>query len=128
MHSPRLFIRRLSHSLADARLSFLCRELQDLRPHDPVTALPESEPPPPQEPKQLQQVTARGGGGGGRRVVISQQWPEWAQFIEILFEKGYLDPTALEGPKNSNLIRTASLNFARDRFDLIRCETIHDSL
>lgn len=123
MHPPRLYLRRLSHSLSDARLSFLRRELQDLS----VAASLESEPPPPEEPKRLQDITAR-GGGGGRRVQISYQWPEWAQLIEILFKNGYLDPTALEGPKNSNLIRTASLNFARDRFDLIRCETIHDSL
>ncbi|XP_057960671.1 uncharacterized protein LOC131152812 isoform X2 [Malania oleifera] len=59
-------------------------------------------------------------------VQVSHPWPEWVQLMELLLNKGYfewgespLQDTEL-GVKHSNVIRTACLNFARDRFDLIR--------
>lgn len=102
--------RRLSHSLSDARLTFIQEEIQGLRSLSPVTA---GEPP-------TREAAKGEAAASSRRVEISHRWPEWAELMEILFIKGYLDPAAFEGPSNSNLIRTASLNFARDRSDLIR--------
>lgn len=68
-------------------------------------------------------------------VEVSHPWPEWVQLMEHLLRKGYLDRSALRvgdassssslsASKDSNLIRTACLNFARDRFDIIRQELI----
>lgn len=71
----------------------------------------------------------RGAVGGGTEVEISHPWPEWVVLMERLLKKGYLDRTAfqraspassLSASKDSNHIRTACLNFARDHFDLIR--------
>ncbi|XP_042467973.1 uncharacterized protein LOC122051089 [Zingiber officinale] len=63
-------------------------------------------------------------------VEVSHPWPEWVHFMGLLFRKGYLDRSnvqALHGSsysfsasKDSNSIRTACLNFARDRLDIVR--------
>ncbi|KAK9277769.1 hypothetical protein L1049_007316 [Liquidambar formosana] len=57
-------------------------------------------------------------------VQISHPWPEWVQLMERLLKKGYFEADPFQsgemGAKDSNRIRTACLNFARDRFDLIR--------
>ncbi|MCL7041841.1 hypothetical protein MKW94_004403 [Papaver nudicaule] len=58
----------------------------------------------------------------------SHPWPEWVTLMEHLTKKGYYYPERKESPfgqsemghKDSNLIRTACLNFGRDRFDVIR--------
>ncbi|XP_058183867.1 zinc finger protein VAR3, chloroplastic-like [Rhododendron vialii] len=54
-------------------------------------------------------------------------WPEWVGLMEHLCRSGYLEeevgnPFRCRGldSKNANLIRTACLNFARDRVDLMR--------
>ncbi|XP_026380609.1 uncharacterized protein LOC113275346 [Papaver somniferum] len=57
----------------------------------------------------------------------SHPWPEWVNLMEHLSKKGYYHERN-EYPfgqnemsnKDSNLIRTACLNFGRDRFDVIR--------
>lgn len=60
------------------------------------------------------------------RVQISHPWPEWVELMEKLLKGGYFDQTAHPfgsnemGSKDFNQIRTACLNFARDRFDLVR--------
>ncbi|GAB4828721.1 hypothetical protein Ancab_018389 [Ancistrocladus abbreviatus] len=57
---------------------------------------------------------------------IEHPWPEWVGLMEMLLKKGYFDEIGFPfqngelGPKDSNLIRTACLNFGRDRFDLVR--------
>ncbi|OUZ99386.1 zinc finger protein [Macleaya cordata] len=60
------------------------------------------------------------------KVHISHPWPEWVDLMEHLLKKGYFgrignpfDRNEM-GTKDSNLIRTACLNFGRDRFDLMR--------
>ena len=54
-------------------------------------------------------------------------WPEWVDLMEILTKKGYLEEgdgnpfqNGAMGVKEANRIRTACLDFTRDRFDLIR--------
>lgn len=57
----------------------------------------------------------------------SHPWPEWVDLMKILSKKGYLGEGDVEDFQNrgtrvkeANLVRTACLNFSRDRFDLIR--------
>ncbi|XP_077236041.1 uncharacterized protein LOC143877724 [Tasmannia lanceolata] len=61
------------------------------------------------------------------KVEISHPWPEWVELMELLLKKGYFGGSSGNlfyggelGSKDSNRIRTACLNFARDRFDFIR--------
>ncbi|ONK75317.1 uncharacterized protein A4U43_C03F15590 [Asparagus officinalis] len=125
MHSPRLYyyipLRRLSQRLTDARLSVINSELHRFQSPSPVTApSPRLNSPPRNDPnhhEQQEQGPAKGRGG----IEIAHQWPEWTELVEILFKKGYLDPSAaVAASKSPNLLRSACLNFARDRFDLIR--------
>lgn len=63
---------------------------------------------------------------------VPHPWPEWGTFIERLKSKGYFDdPEAppppegdegftAEAPMDLNQIKTAFLNFSRDRFDILR--------
>ncbi|KAJ7954317.1 zinc finger protein VAR3, chloroplastic-like [Quillaja saponaria] len=57
---------------------------------------------------------------------ISHPWPEWVNLMECLLKRGYFDgegnpfQNGEMGTKESNLIRTACLNFGRDRYNLIR--------
>ncbi|KAE8699024.1 putative diphosphoinositol polyphosphate phosphohydrolase [Hibiscus syriacus] len=59
-------------------------------------------------------------------VQISHPWQEWVDLMECLLRGGYFDADGnpfenIElGSKEANSIRTACLNFARDRFSLIR--------
>ncbi|CAB4265225.1 unnamed protein product [Prunus armeniaca] len=59
-------------------------------------------------------------------VQISHPWREWLELMECLLKRGYFEGdenpfrNAELGPKESNRIRTACLNFARDRCSLIR--------
>ncbi|XP_023522398.1 zinc finger protein VAR3, chloroplastic-like isoform X1 [Cucurbita pepo subsp. pepo] len=54
-------------------------------------------------------------------------WPEWVNFMECLSKKGYFEGGGVPflnaelGAKDFNHIRTACLDFARDRSNLIRC-------
>ena len=66
-------------------------------------------------------------GAQARRPQILHPWPEWVNLMELLLSRGYFgdgDETPLQngelGRRESNLIRTACLNFSRDRFDIIR--------
>ncbi|KAK9105912.1 hypothetical protein Scep_022756 [Stephania cephalantha] len=61
------------------------------------------------------------------KFLISHQWPEWIDLMELLSKKGYFEGefgTPFSGnemgAKDANRIRTACLNFARDRLDLLR--------
>ncbi|KAJ8555082.1 hypothetical protein K7X08_000017 [Anisodus acutangulus] len=59
-------------------------------------------------------------------IQISHPWPEWVNLMEKLLKNGYFEgignpfANAEMGAKYANQIRTACLNLARDRFDLIR--------
>lgn len=73
----------------------------------------------------------------GSKIEIFHPWPEWVELMEILLKKGYFVGGAQNrfhftrgemGSKESNRIRTGSLNFARDRFDLIRYRLIAKAL
>ncbi|KAL3725788.1 hypothetical protein ACJRO7_030767 [Eucalyptus globulus] len=57
---------------------------------------------------------------------ISHPWPDWVDLMVLLSKGGYFDAEGNPfqnvelGPKESNLIRTACLNFVRDRYDVMR--------
>ncbi|XP_008777784.2 zinc finger protein VAR3, chloroplastic [Phoenix dactylifera] len=125
---------RLSRSLpsstsniTDPRLDYVRNELEELQSLQPMAA-----PRPvraPERGREEGKEAAAASAGGGREVEISHPWPEWVELMESLLKKGYLDRTAfqraspvssLSASKDSNHIRTACLNFARNHFDLIR--------
>ncbi|KAE9605296.1 putative Zinc finger, RanBP2-type [Lupinus albus] len=58
---------------------------------------------------------------------ISHPWPEWVNLMKYLLKKGYFDGAEGNpfengdlGAKECNVLRTACLNFGRDRFELLR--------
>jgi hypothetical protein len=57
---------------------------------------------------------------------ISHPWPEWVDLMECLIKKGHFhaEGNPFENPhlgaKESNLIRTACLNFGRDHSHILR--------
>lgn len=57
---------------------------------------------------------------------ISHPWPEWVDLMECLVNKGHFHAEGNPfrnpdlGTKESNLIRTACLNFGRDNSHLLR--------
>ena len=59
-------------------------------------------------------------------VNISHPWPEWVDLMECLLKRGYFEGdrnpfrSIQLGVKETNYIRTACLNFARDQNNLIR--------
>ncbi|XP_052186375.1 zinc finger protein VAR3, chloroplastic-like [Diospyros lotus] len=59
-------------------------------------------------------------------VRISHPWPEWVELMEQLLKNGFFEGVGNPfqkrelDAKHANRIRTACLNFARDRFDLMR--------
>ncbi|RRT69865.1 hypothetical protein B296_00018790 [Ensete ventricosum] len=110
------FLRPSERLLSDPRLGFVCEEIRSL---DNLPATP------PRRPEESS-TPARGRGAGGV-VEVSHPWPEWVQLMEHLLRKGYLDRSALRvgdassssslsASKDSNLIRTACLYFARYRY------------
>ncbi|XP_078444658.1 zinc finger protein VAR3, chloroplastic-like isoform X2 [Wolffia australiana] len=95
------------------RLAYICRELEGRSPFEP----------------------SRGAGEGGlekkreRRLEESDReeegqphrWPEWTDLVEALSRNGYLDRSDHPASsKRSNRVRTACLDYARDRSELIR--------
>ncbi|XP_058108287.1 zinc finger protein VAR3, chloroplastic-like [Magnolia sinica] len=59
----------------------------------------------------------------GSKIEISHPWPEWVELMERLLKNGYFAGSGVIsglGSKDSNRIRTACLNFSRDRSDLVR--------
>ncbi|CAH9119891.1 unnamed protein product [Cuscuta epithymum] len=68
----------------------------------------------------------------GSGVQISHPWPEWIDLMKKLLKNGYFSGDGNPFPRNnesgikdSNQIRTACLNFARDQFDLVRCNFLN---
>ncbi|KAF3780293.1 Zinc finger protein [Nymphaea thermarum] len=105
------FFRRFS----DAHLDFVIKEVEGIQSSKP-DELPISRPAVPRPSDSHQ------------KMEISHPWSEWVELMEMLVQKRYFvgassglllgsSPNAL---KDANKIRTASLNFARDRFDIIR--------
>ncbi|CAA7401392.1 unnamed protein product [Spirodela intermedia] len=109
----------------DPRLSFVCRELEGFPSLTPDGGGGE---------EGLEKGEGRGrgeGGGGGEEVlevleVSSHRWPEWVELMETLLRNGYLDRQygmergSVAVSKSANRMRTACLDFARDRSELIR--------
>lgn len=52
-------------------------------------------------------------------VKVSHPWPEWIDLMECLLKRGYLEADG-DVFKDRNRVRTACLNFSRDRRNLIR--------
>ncbi|CAH9118391.1 unnamed protein product [Cuscuta epithymum] len=74
-------------------------------------------------------------------VNVRHPWPEWINFVDCLKTKGYLPKisdasssvvTMSEGSgdvsvyRETNILKNAYLNFARDRFDILRMLPTHD--
>ncbi|WCJ33610.1 zinc finger (Ran-binding) family protein [Euphorbia peplus] len=60
------------------------------------------------------------------KIQVSHPWPEWVDLMELLFKRGYFQDGQTPyrngelGTKESNWVRTACLNFARDNSGFIR--------
>lgn len=73
-----------------------------------------------------EQVDLREISKGRELKVQIDPWPEWVDFMECLSKKGYFEGDRVPflnaelGAKDFNHIRTACLDFARDRSNLIR--------
>ncbi|CAA0841415.1 Ran BP2/NZF zinc finger-like superfamily protein [Striga hermonthica] len=74
-----------------------------------------------------QEILAQKHKGASSGIQVWHPWSEWGDFMKRLLRDGYFDevgnpfePARELGSKEANLIRTASLNFARDHYQLIR--------
>ncbi|CAN6466033.1 unnamed protein product [Victoria cruziana] len=105
------FFRRFS----DAHLDFVFKEIEGIqssKPDEPPISQPAG-PRPSYSPKKME---------------ICHPWPEWVEIMEMLARKSYFVGASKGLPlgsssnalKDANKIRTASLNFARDRSDIMR--------
>ncbi|XP_042505342.1 uncharacterized protein LOC122081963 [Macadamia integrifolia] len=103
--------------VSDPKLDFIFKEVEEIQSLKPTTKT-KGITPRERESSELLPVEAK--------VQISHAWPEWVELMECLLKTGYFrgngNPFDLDelGNKNSNSIRTACLNFARDRLDLIK--------
>ncbi|KAK2969563.1 hypothetical protein RJ640_000078 [Escallonia rubra] len=107
--------------ITNPAIDFILNEVQELQSSKDPTAsrAQNARPPDPTHPMELP------------RAQISHPWLEWVGLMEQLLKAGYFEETGNEngnpfqngklGSKDMNHIRTACLNFARDRFDLMRC-------
>ncbi|KAG0447710.1 hypothetical protein HPP92_028180 [Vanilla planifolia] len=116
-----VLLRRLSHSISSLRAAaagdygsdFLRQEIED---HPP---LKRSSAPTPGSLEEQQWKT--------KSVEFYHPWPEWVKLMEHLLKRGYLDRAIFQPSASTcassndfNQIRTACLNFARERSELIR--------
>ncbi|KAI3763720.1 hypothetical protein L2E82_13715 [Cichorium intybus] len=101
--------------ISNPAIDFILDEFADLPSSDPVKT------PTQDTPKATEPVAAESSS-----INISHQWPEWVGLMQKLMKNGYFD--AVENPfrtgelidgKACNQIRTACLNFGRDRPDLM---------
>ncbi|XP_043705797.1 uncharacterized protein LOC122655617 isoform X2 [Telopea speciosissima] len=99
------------------KLDFIFKEVEEIQSLKPTTET-KGDTRSKQESSELPQIESK--------VQISHPWPEWMDLMERLLKTGYFrdkeDPfeRGEMGIENSNKIRTACLNFARDRLDLIK--------
>ncbi|KAF3320549.1 zinc finger protein VAR3 [Carex littledalei] len=105
-------------SCTDPKLSFLYEQLEKTiaQPISNREQLAHSKPQ-SRETTAVEKEEEEEGRLQGREVVISHPWPEWVSLMELLLKKDYLD---LVGLDDLNHVRTACLQFARDRPGLIR--------
>lgn len=96
-------------------LDSLVNEVEQLRSSKPInkfTRLPSNT----EEPSMDEECS----------VNISHPWPEWVDLMIRLLKRGYFEGygnpfgSSEVGLKESNHIRTACLNFARDQYNVIR--------
>ncbi|KAL0005229.1 hypothetical protein SO802_012790 [Lithocarpus litseifolius] len=111
----------LLHTGPKSKLDFIMNEVEELQSSKPTNQITQSAT----EPEVIFDLS--GPTKAERTTVqISHPWPEWVDLMECLLKRGYFESNGNSfrngemGPKGSNYIRTACLNFARDRFDLIR--------
>ncbi|KAH7570892.1 hypothetical protein ACOSP7_019421 [Xanthoceras sorbifolium] len=108
----------------NSKIGFIVNELEDLqssKPSNQRNAKSSS------ETKEMSDSIGPGDGNEST-VQISHPWPEWVDLMECLMKSGYFDADGNPfdnksnelGSKEANCIRTACLNFARDRYSLIR--------
>ncbi|XP_050373687.1 zinc finger protein VAR3, chloroplastic-like [Argentina anserina] len=96
------------------KLQFVVNQLQELRSSNELLSASDSD-----EPSGSANVE-------DCAVQISHPWREWVDLMELLLRRGYFQGeenpfrNGQVGPKESNRIRTACLNFARDRSGLLR--------
>ncbi|KAK3035607.1 hypothetical protein RJ639_033199 [Escallonia herrerae] len=107
--------------ITNPAIEFILNEVQEIQSSKDPTAntAQNARPPDPTHPMELP------------TALISHPWPEWVGLMEQLLKAGYFEETGNGngnpfqngeiGSKDMNHIRTACLNFARDRFDLMRC-------
>ncbi|XP_027153499.1 zinc finger protein VAR3, chloroplastic-like [Coffea eugenioides] len=129
LQNPKLYI-PISHvhskttskytPLSNPAIDFILNEAaQDIKPLKP------SCPNPPNPQKTLVENEEKKAPFNST-VQISHPWPEWVELMDKLLKGGYFDQIGHPfgrnemGSKFFNQIRTACLNYARDRFDLIR--------
>lgn len=109
-----LFHGRSKNPGPNPKLDFVLGEVKELQSSKPETGVAQLEPESESESDEE------------RSVQISHPWPEWVDLMECLLKRGYFDGDGNPfrngemGHKESKWIRTACLNFARDRYDLIR--------
>lgn len=107
----------------DSRPSFVFNELEEL----------ESSKSTNQDVQRSSEIDERSNltglsKGFESKVQIPHPWPEWVDLMECLMKGGYFDAGGNPfnnkneelGSKDANCIRTACLNFGRDRYSLIR--------
>lgn len=111
------FCCRRHSNAGNPRLDFLREEIQELKPLNRIAASPTGRTGNPVEKEE----------NACRSVEISHPWREWVELMDHLLKKGYLEHGAFQSSsspytfsKDSNQIRTACLNFARENSQLIR--------
>jgi hypothetical protein len=104
-----------------SKLDFIVNEVEELQYSQPTKKITQPAP----ETDDSSDVTCP-TVAERTTVQISHPWPEWVDLMECLLKRGYIEGDGYPfrnselGAKGSNHIRTACLNFARDRYDLIR--------
>ncbi|KAL5568907.1 hypothetical protein UlMin_025482 [Ulmus minor] len=106
------------HDCRDRKLGFIVKEVEELQSLKPISGFNELE-----SDSEVPDSLAKAEDSV---VQISHPWPEWVDLMECLFKRGYFEGdgnlfrNGELGLKESKCIRTACLNFARDRYNIIR--------
>lgn len=113
LHNPRNAL------ISNPAIDFVLDEVEEFQSSNPVERNS-------QLPVEHAQAARQSNSEELSSVQISHPWPEWVELMGQLLKKGYFDEIGNPfgnqelGAKDSNQIRSACLNFARHRFDLIR--------
>lgn len=102
--------------ISNPAIDFILDEFKDIKPSNQVNKFTQN------APKTADPIETELSN-----IQISHQWPEWVVLMKKLIKNGYFDGVGnpfcsggLADGKNCNQIRTACLNFARDRPNLMR--------